>query len=148
MAGAKAFRRDEMPNLRAGDHGSNVDSYIASAPAEARPKLRQMRQIIRSAAPSAAETLKYGMPFYEYVGARLVYFAGHKNHVGVYALTHVESEVPERLKEYLDNRSTLRFPLDRPLPAAAIRDAIRRRMKENESMARENQPGARRRSAK
>ena len=137
-----------MPYQSPGDHGTKVDAYIASAPAEARPKLREMRQIIRLAARTAAATLKYGMPFYEYLGARLVYFAGHKNHVGVYALTHVESEVPERLKEYLDNRSTLRFPLDRPLPAPAIRDAIRRRMKENESIAREEQPGARRRPAR
>ena len=137
-----------MPNQRAGDYGTKVDAYIASARVEARPKLQQIRQIIRSAAPSAAETLKYGMPFYEYLGARLVYFASHKNHIGVYALTHVESEVPERLREYLDHRSTLRFPLDRPLPAAEIRDAIRRRRKENESMAREKQPGPRRRSAR
>lgn len=110
-----------------------VDAYIDAAQPAVQPKLREIRRIIRSTAPSATEKVSYGMPTYEYRGARLVYFAGHKSHVGVYALVHVESHVPGQLKEFVDHRSTLRFPLDRPLPAAAIRGAVRRRMRENES---------------
>lgn len=112
---------------------SGVDAYIAAAPPPVQPKLREIRRIITSTAPSATEKVSYGMPTYQYRGTRLVYFAGYKNHVGVYALVHVEDDVPEQLKEFVDHRSTLRFPLDRPLPADAIRDAVRRRMRENES---------------
>ena len=107
---------------------SGVDGYIASVAAAAQPHLNELRRIIRSAAPSAVESIKYGMPYYEY-GGGLIYFAAHKNHVGVYALVHVDSSVPDRLKEYVDHRSTLRFPLNRPLPSAAIRDAVRNRLK-------------------
>ena len=106
---------------------SAVDGYIASAAAAAQPHLNELRRIIRSAAPSAVESIKYGMPYYEYGGGH-VYFAAHKNHVGAYALVHVDGSVPERLKEYVDHRSTLRFPFDRPLPSAAIRDAVRDRL--------------------
>lgn len=124
----------------AGEEVAGVDAYISTAPAPVQPMLREMRRIIRSAAPSAIEKLKYGMPFYDYFG-RLVYFAGHKTHVGVYGLVHVEAQVPARLKQYLDHRSTLRFPLDAKLPVAAIRAAIRQRIKENESKSREGSRG-------
>lgn len=116
----------------AGADAAGVDAYIATAPVTAQPMLREMRKVIRSAAPSAIEKLKYGMPFYDHLG-RLVYFAWHKSHVGVYGLVHVDAQVPAQLKHYLDHRSTLRFPLDAPLPVAAIRAAVRKRIKENES---------------
>jgi uncharacterized protein YdhG (YjbR/CyaY superfamily) len=123
-------------SMAAGEGPNEVDAYISSAPKRAQPMLREIRGIIKSTAPSAIEKISYGMPSYEYFG-RLVYFAGHKSHVGVYGLVHVDSHVSDRLKKYLDHRSTLTFPLDGPLPVAAIRAAMRRRMKENESRHRE-----------
>ena len=120
----------------AGEDRTGVEAYIASAPAAVQPKLRELRAIITSAAPSATEKLSYGMPFYDYFG-RLVYFGGYKTHVGVYGLAHVEGDVSEQLKPYLDHRSTLRFSPDGALPVAALQAAIRRRMKENESGHRE-----------
>lgn len=110
-----------------------VDAYIESAPATQQPRLREVREIIRSTAPAAVEKLSYGMPFYEYSGQRLVYFAGHKGHVGVYAIAHVDGQAPDELKPYLDHRSTLRLPFDGPLPVAGIRIAIRRRLQDIES---------------
>ncbi len=47
--------------------------------------LRELRQAIRSAAPKAEEKLSYGMPCYAHYG-RLIYFAAHKNHVGMYPI--------------------------------------------------------------
>ena len=111
---------------------TTVDAYIAAAPPETRPMLEEMRSIFRSAAPSATEKISYDMPTYEFHGRRL-HFAGAKSHVGVYGLVHVDSDIPEALRAYVDNRSTLRFPLDRPLPVAAIRDAIERRISDAES---------------
>lgn len=112
---------------------TDVDAYIAAAPPAVQARLRELRDIVISTAPSATEKISYGMPSYEYRGARLVYFAGHKNHVGLYSLVHVDGHVPAQLRAFVDSRSTLQFPLDRPLPAPAIRDALLRRMRENES---------------
>ena len=75
------------------------------------------------------EKIAYGMPSYEFRGARLLHFAGAARHVGVYGLVHEDAEVPDELRGYLDHRSTLRFPLGRPLPAAAIRAAIERKLR-------------------
>ncbi len=105
----------------------DVGGYIDAAPPAAQPMLRELRRIILAAAPGAAEKLSYGMPFYEHRGRRLVYFSAARNHVGVYGLVHVDGEVPRELAEYLDHRSTLRFRLDRSLPAAALAETVRRK---------------------
>lgn len=104
-----------------------VDAYIEGAAPERRALLRELRQLVREAAPSATERLSYGMPSYLSGGRRLLHFAGAPRHVAVYGLVHVDGEVPAGLRPYLDHRSTLRFPIDRPLPAAAIRSAISRK---------------------
>ena len=62
----------------------DVDANIAAAPTAAQPMLRQLRGVIKAAAPKAEERINYGMPFYEHHG-RLVYFAAYEHHVGFYA---------------------------------------------------------------
>jgi uncharacterized protein YdhG (YjbR/CyaY superfamily) len=103
----------------------DVDAYIDAAPAAARPMLREVRRIILNAVPSVTEKVSYGMPSYEHGGHRLVHFSAARAHVGVYGLVHVDGDVPPELAAYLDHRSTLRFRLDQPLPAAALGAAIR-----------------------
>lgn len=114
----------------AGQRG--VDAYIAAAPMEAQPILRELRQVIKSAAPKAEEKISYGMPFYEYHG-RLVYFAAHKRHVAVYSLVHADYTSAKELKEFITSKSTLRFAIGQPLPVALIRRLLLARVKENEA---------------
>ena len=105
----------------------DVDAYIAAAPKEAQPHLRQLRQVIKAAAPRAEEKISYGMPFYEYRG-RLIYFAGYKNHVALYPAQDFKG-----LERYQTAKATLRFPLDAPLPVAKIRNLIKARVKERDA---------------
>jgi uncharacterized protein YdhG (YjbR/CyaY superfamily) len=107
----------------------NVDAYIATADSAAQPILRQLREIIRSAVPDAAEKISYGMPYYAYHG-RLAYFAAHKNHVGLYALGPA-SRYPEELQRYAAARSTLQFPFGAELPAQAIRQLVEQQAVDN-----------------
>jgi uncharacterized protein YdhG (YjbR/CyaY superfamily) len=107
----------------------DVDAYIAAAPKEAQPRLRQLRQVIKSAAPKAQEKISYGIPFYEYHG-RLIYFAGYKKHVSLYPAGDGKG-----LERYLAAKATLRFPLDEPLPITKIRTLIRARVKERDAKA-------------
>jgi uncharacterized protein YdhG (YjbR/CyaY superfamily) len=110
----------------------DVDAYIAAAPKEAQPLLRQLRALIKGAAPKAEERISYGMPHYDYHG-RLIYFAAFKNHVGVYPGGYAD-KYPE-LKPYTTGKGTYRFPLDQPLPAALLRRYVKGRVKENEAKA-------------
>ena len=111
---------------------SDVDAYIAAAPKAVQPLLDQLRQVIKTAAPQAKEKISYGMPSYEHRG-RLAYFAGYERHVGLYGVAHVASANDDDVTKYLENRSTLRFPVGQKLPVALVRRLIKARVKENET---------------
>ena len=110
----------------------DVDAYIAAAPTAARPLLNQLRAVIKTAAPQAKERISYGMPSYEHHG-RLAYFAGYERHVGLYGVAHMASEKDAGVAKYLENQSTLRFPVGQKLPVALIRKLIKNRVKQNEA---------------
>jgi uncharacterized protein YdeI (YjbR/CyaY-like superfamily) len=57
-----------------------VDEYIASAAPFARPVLEQLRAMVHAASPEATETIKWGMPFFEYRGKPLCMMAAFKQH--------------------------------------------------------------------
>ena len=125
------------------NRSSEVDAYIAAAPTSVQPQLRELRALIRAEAPKATEKMSYGIPFYEYgvkpgtFASRLIYFAAQKKHIAIYPAGGAKG-----LDEYLTERSTLRFPLDRPLPMAKIRALVRTRLKEKEAAIRANAEAA------
>jgi uncharacterized protein YdhG (YjbR/CyaY superfamily) len=107
-----------------------VDAYIAAAPKAAQPLLRQLRAVIKEAAPKADERISYGMPYYHHHG-RLIYYAAFKNHVSVFPCGQAEKY--EELRQYMTGKGTLRFPLGEPLPAALIKKMVKARVKESEA---------------
>lgn len=112
-----------------------VDAYIDAAPENVQPMLRQLRQAIKSTVPQADEKISYRMPFYEYHG-RLIYFAAHRTHVGMYPVIGREKDLYEKeLKPYLVEKATLQFPIGRPLPIALIKKVVKARAKANEGKA-------------
>ena len=110
----------------------NVDAYIAAVPKEVRGKLRELRAVIRKTAPTAEERISYGMPYYAYKG-RLVYFAAFKKHIGLYVPSPVIEEHKRELKGYETAKTTVRFPIDKPLHVALIKKLVKTRMKKNEA---------------
>ena len=112
-----------------------VDAYIAAAPKPMQPMLREIRQAIKSAAPKAEEKISYKMPFYAYHG-RLIYFAAHKKHVGIYPIIGREKDLYQNeLKPYLAEKATLQFAIDKPLPVSLIKKIVRERARQNEERA-------------
>lgn len=83
-----------MKNYRAKD----VDEYIASAEKEARPKLEELRKLIKSTIPKADEKISWGVPFYWYHGA-LAGFAPYKNHISFGLAFVLQSNDRETLEE-------------------------------------------------
>jgi len=110
---------------------NNVDDYIAQAPEEVRTTLQELRATIKAAAPGAEERISYGMPFYEYKG-RLVYFQLWKNHIGLYALSHIVEEYKSELQGYVADKGTLRFPLNEKLPLALIGKLVQTQVRRND----------------
>ena len=111
----------------------NVDEYIARAPEEVRGKLVELRTAIREAAPTAAERISYGMPYYDYKG-RLAWFGLAKAHIGLYIRPPIIEEHKSELEGFETTKSTVRLPLDKKLPIALIKKLIKARMKKNETL--------------
>ncbi len=107
-----------------------VAGYIAFAPRPARQKLRKMRACIRSAAPSASESLKWGMPAYS-LRRILVIFGAFKHHIGFYPTSSAIQAFRKELAKFTFAKGSVQFPLDEPLPVTLIRRIVFFRVRES-----------------
>ena len=60
-----------------------------------------------------------------------MYYSGYKTHIGLYGIVGFDAE----MTEYKSGKGTLRFQLDKPLPAAAIKKAVEAKAEENAKKA-------------
>jgi uncharacterized protein YdhG (YjbR/CyaY superfamily) len=109
----------------------SVDEYIAAQPDPARRVLSRVRNSIRKAAPKAEEMISYKMPAYKLHGDRMLYFAGWKRHYSLYPATkRLIEALKEDLAPYEVSKSTVRFPIDEPIPVKLIERIAKFRAKE------------------
>lgn len=64
-----------MPNADA-----KVDAYAENAAAFAKPILAHLRGLIRTTCPEVTETMKWGIPHFDYRGEMMCIFAAYKAH--------------------------------------------------------------------
>ena len=132
-----------MKKANSGDPGSaakggvapkNTDEYLAAVAEPARSTLNKIRAAIRAAAPAeATEAIGYGMPTFRYKGA-LVGFAAFSNHCSFFPMSgSVIEAFQSELKGYETSKGTIRFPVDKPLPAALVKKMVKARVAQNES---------------
>lgn len=119
----------------------DVDEYISSCPADIQKILIRIRKIILSHASDAEESIAYKMPAYKTFGRPLIYFAGFKNHVGLYATPSGHAEFAKELAKYKHGKGSVRFPTDKPIPYDLIRRVVEFRVKENKSSFEPNSKG-------
>src|SRR5260370_35685660 len=96
-----------------------IAEYIDAAPKEAQKKLRELHKCIRKSAPGAKEGLKWGMPAFSYKRI-LVTFAAFKHHIGFYPTPSAVKAFADDLAKYTTPNTTIRFPLEKPLPLPLI----------------------------
>ena len=117
---------------------ASVAEYIAGHAPALRKRLAEVRAIIRRGAPDAEEKISYGIPAYLLEG-RLLYFAAHTEHIGVYPVTAaLRRELGEELAPFVSKtaKSTIRLPHDRPLPKGLLARVVKARVRENRERAR------------
>lgn len=116
----------------------DVDEYLAGVPKEARATLEKLRKTIKAAAPMASEVISYQMPMYKHHGM-VIGFAAFKNHCSIFPGSAVMDAHKEELKRYDTSKGTIRFPADKPLPAALVKKLVKARLEENEARASKRQ---------
>ena len=132
VAAAKVRPAVSVRRSTVGRPAESVDAYIAAAPKEVQPKLREVRAAIRGVAPDAAESISYRMPYYSYKG-RLAWFGLQRAYIGLYLRPPITEEYRDELKAYETTKSAIHLPLDREIPVALVRKLVRARMKKNEA---------------
>ncbi len=107
-----------------------IDEYITQFPKEVQVLLEKMRIIIHKAAPKAEEAISYGIPTFKLNG-NLVHFGGYKSHIGFYPAPSGIDAFKKELAKYEGSKGTIRFPLDKPLPATLITQVVKFRVAKN-----------------
>jgi uncharacterized protein YdhG (YjbR/CyaY superfamily) len=113
---------------------NTVEEYLAAVPEPARSTLQKVRATIRSVVPAeTTEAISYGMPAFKYKGP-LVAYAAFANHCSFFGMDgDVLEEFKDELKSYSTSKGTIRFPPDKPLPAALIKKLVKARVARNEA---------------
>jgi uncharacterized protein YdhG (YjbR/CyaY superfamily) len=111
---------------------TSVAQYIAAQPAASRPVLNQVRAAIRKALPDAEEVISYQIAAYRLPGGIALFFAGWKQHYSLYpAQAALVVAFAKELAPYeVNNKGTIRFPLDKPVPVTLIARIAKFRAKE------------------
>jgi uncharacterized protein YdhG (YjbR/CyaY superfamily) len=118
--------------IEKGKQPDSIDDYLTRVPDEHRDVLINLRELIRSTAPDAVESISYGIPTYKLNGRPLVYFGNAKTHYAVYALSAaVRDKFKNELADYSLSKGTIRFPFDKPLPKALIKKMVKAAIEEN-----------------
>jgi uncharacterized protein YdhG (YjbR/CyaY superfamily) len=124
-----------MKNTAESAPARDVDTYLAMLPEDTRAVLKRVRKAIKVTAPDAVEKISYRMPMYSYLGM-LVGFAAFKNHCSLFIGPSVIEAHKDLLKHYDTSKGTIRFTIDKPLPAALVKKLVKARIKENERRVR------------
>ena len=113
-----------------GPRPKTIAAYIRAAPRAAQPHLKRLYALLKSVAPKAEETIKWGTPFF--VEPRFLFaFSAHKAHLNFSAtLAGLEPFRKELEKYTITNAGLLQIPYNEPLPVDLIRKIAKRRVRD------------------
>jgi uncharacterized protein YdhG (YjbR/CyaY superfamily) len=114
----------------------SIDEYIAHFPEATQNALQEVRATIQKAAPGAEETISYAIPTFNHSGTYLVYFAGYKNHIGLYPVPTGNVAFESEFSSYkTSGKGAIQFPLSEPMPVHLITKIVKFRLQEQSKNA-------------
>jgi uncharacterized protein YdhG (YjbR/CyaY superfamily) len=115
-----------------------VDEYLRGLSEPKRRTLEALRRTILEIVPDAEQVLSYRVPAFRVDGRIVAGFAAFKDHVSYLPFSgSVLGELEDELDGYAMTKSSLHFPVDRPLPETLVRKLIAVRLAEARGDARD-----------
>ena len=108
----------------------SVNAYIAQFPKDTQRVMKQVRALIKKAAPKAEERISYGIAGY-FLNGMLVYFAAYKKHIGFYPGAEAIAYFKKEVAGYKLSKGTVQLPLDEPIPVGLLTRIVKYRLKMN-----------------
>jgi uncharacterized protein YdhG (YjbR/CyaY superfamily) len=116
-----------------------VEEYLAKVPDPQRTTLQKVRATIQSVLPAeATEVISYRIPCVKYKGM-LVGYAAFADHCSLFGMSGtLLGPIKDELKAYSTSKGTIRFAIDKPLPAALIKKLVKSAIAEKEARKKES----------
>ena len=109
--------------------GGEVDAYLRGVEEPGRSTLRKLRRTILEITPEAEEVISYGVPAFRVAGETVAGFAAFRHHLSYLPFSgSVLSQLADELEGYTMTKSSLHFPVERPLPKALVSKLIEVRL--------------------
>src|SRR6478672_12009569 len=109
----------------------SVDEYIASFPANQKPNLEELRELVRSTLPDTDEVLKWGAPAaVEKDGMILAIYSGHKKHMNFVVTPSTKQAFEKESAEYVTGKGSVQLSYEKPLPLDLLAKMLRYRANE------------------
>jgi uncharacterized protein YdhG (YjbR/CyaY superfamily) len=108
-----------------------VDEYLRSIEEPKRTTLQALRRTILEVVPEAEQVISYRVPAFRVRGKDIAGFAAFKDHLSFLPFSgSVLGRLADELDDYTMTKSSLHFPVDRPLPKAIVEKLIAARLAE------------------
>lgn len=123
---AKKTTAKANPTRRSGSV-ETVDDYLATLPSEAKTRLAELRRLIHKAVAGLDEGLTYKIPAFRLADRLLVSMGAAKSHYALYVIGNdaVLQKHRADLAGYEMGKGVVRFPFDKPVPAALVTKLVR-----------------------
>jgi uncharacterized protein YdhG (YjbR/CyaY superfamily) len=106
-----------------------VDEYIWSLEEPKRSTLQMLRSTILEIVPDAEQLISYRVPAFRLGGRTFAGFAAFKNHLSYLPFSgSVIGQLSKELDGFTTTKSSVHFPVDRPLPKALVKKLIEMRL--------------------
>ena len=114
----KKTAKDKIPKT--------VEEYLEGVPEPQRTTLKKVRTVIQSVLPEeATEGISYRIPCVKYKGM-LVGYAAFAEHCSLFGMSGtLLGPFKDELKKYSTSKGTIRFAVDKPLPAMLMPGPLR-----------------------
>ncbi len=102
-----------------------IDQYLRDVEEPKRSTLQTLRRTILEVVPEAEQVISYRVPAFRARGTTIAGFAAFKTHLSYLPFSgSVLEQLADELDGYTTTKSSLHFPINRPLPKALVRKLI------------------------